>query len=178
MSTLLRFLGLSDDAEASGTSEDETIRQIAEQLESLEPDRASFMATFAYVLARVAGADLHIDDTELAEMRRVLVSVAGIGEEEAALVSSIATSQMEQVGATQNFLVTRRFREISSRAQRVRLLHCLFAVAAADDTITGDESNEVLNIADELGLSREEALGIRSGFRDKLAALRKLPGET
>jgi hypothetical protein len=43
--------------------------------------------------------------------------------------------------------------------------------------ITGDESNEVVSIAEEIGLSRADAVALRSRFRDKLAEFRKLQGE-
>ncbi len=42
-------------------------------------------------------------------------------------------------------------------------------MAAADGSITGDESNEILQIADELGFTRPEAIALRSQFRDKLS---------
>jgi len=158
MSLLLRFLGI-------------------EELDSLPPERASFFAAFAYVLARVAGADLRMEDAERAEIKKQLVRVAGISETEAELVAAIAEAHVDELGGTENYVVTREFRRISSREERLRLLDCLYSVAAADDLITGDESNEVMNIALELGLERDEALAARSKFRDKLAALRKLPGE-
>jgi len=177
MSILLRFLGLENGPDDPG-GESPSIGKIAAELGALEPEQARFFATFAYVLARVAGADLRFEASELNEMKRILVEIAGIGEPEAELVAEIATHQVRELGATHNFLVTRTFKEISSHADRVRMLHCLFAVAAADEVITGDESTEVLGIAQELGLSRQEALGIRTGFRQNLAELRKLPGET
>jgi uncharacterized tellurite resistance protein B-like protein len=143
----------------------------------LEPDQAQFYAAFAYLLARVAGADLRIDDGERAEMERVLVQVAGIAAGEAELVIRIAGTQMDELGATHNYLVTRRFGQIGSEADKIRLLECLCAVAAADDTITGEESAEIISIAQELGLGRAQALAVRSQWKDKLAEFKRLPGE-
>ena len=56
-----------------------------------------------------------------------------------------------------------------NRAQRGELLQCIYAVAAADGTITGAESAEILSIADELGFTRAEANTLRSAYRDKLS---------
>lgn len=178
MSLLLRFLGLDEPSPRGAAEGGQATRRIAEQLAELEPERARFFAAFAYVLARVAGADLRIEDCELEQMQRSLVRVAGIDEDEAALVAEIASVQADELGASDDYLVTREFRRISTREDRIRLLECLFTVAAADDVITGDESGEIMKVAQELGLARDEALAVRAGFRDKLAEFRRLPGET
>ena len=44
-------------------------------------------------------------------------------------------------GGTENFLVTREFKEIATREQCRELLDCLFAVSAADDSISGVEED-------------------------------------
>jgi len=177
MASLLRFLGLDlDDHDTS--PKNEAISAIADALGSLEPEQAQFYATFAYLLARVAGADLRIDDGEKREMERILVQVADVTLAEAELVTRIAGTQMSELGATHNYLVTRRFGEIGNTADKIRLLECLCAVAAADDCITGEESTEIISIALELGLDRTQALAVRSQWKDKLAEFKRLPGET
>lgn len=176
MSILLRILGI-EDAKEEESAESEALEAIAEALESLPPERARFYAAFAYLLARVAGADLKVEDGEVEEMQRILIEGAGIPAEEAQIVIQIAGSQVDDLGATHNYLVTRHFRQIGSEADKLRLLDCLFAVAAADDVITGQESNEIISIAQELGLGRAHALEARARFRDKLAEFRRLPTE-
>ena len=59
MAFLLRFLGLDEDS-APTSEESGVVRRIAERLERLEPEAARHLAAFAYVLARVANADLEI----------------------------------------------------------------------------------------------------------------------
>jgi uncharacterized tellurite resistance protein B-like protein len=173
---LLRFLGLKDQPDERGDSS--ALARIEDELDHLAPDRARFFAAFAYVLARVASADLRIEEAERAEMGRILRGSVGLGEAEARLVAEIASAHVEDLGATDNYVVTRKFAELATRDEKLSLIRCLFAVAAADDTITGAESIEVMNVGTEIGLDREDVIGIRSGFRDKLAELRKLPGET
>jgi len=58
---------------------------------------------------------------------------------------------------------------VSSKEQRGDLLQCLYAVAAADGTISGEESVEIVKIGEELGFTRAEANSLRSQYRDKLA---------
>ena len=169
--SLLRFLGLG--RARSDERETDTIRRIAGELEHLPPDQAKYLATFAYVLARIANADLAIDGSETAEMERIVNEVAGLSGPEAALVVQIALSQARNLGGTQDYVVTRQFKQISTREQRADLLQCLYAVAAADGTIRGDESAEVAKIAEELGFTRAEANALRSQYRDKLAEFQR-----
>ena len=65
----------------------------------------------------------------------------------------------------------REFRQSTTREQRVDLLRCIYAVAAADGTISGVETNEIRQIAEELGFTRPEANALRSEYRDQLAEL-------
>jgi len=166
--SLLRILGLGGQRDASA-HDTETVRRIARQLEGIEPEKAKYLAAFAYVLARLAQADLKIDAAETAEMERIVKQIAHLSEAEATLVTQIAQSQARLLGGTENYIVTRQFREISTREQRGELLQCLYAVAAADGTISTEESAEIVAIGEELGFTRAEANSLRGAYRDKLA---------
>ena len=173
MKALFKLLGLDEARAGSSEARDtETVRRIAASIEALPPAEARYLAAFAYVLARVARADLEISAEETAEMVRVLRTGSTLGEAQAVLVVQIAKTQATALGGTENYLVTRRFREISSREQRVELLRCLFAVAAADQNISHLEDTEVTAVGLELGFSREEIAAVRAGFRDQLAVLK------
>ena len=169
--SLLRFLGLG--RARSDERESDTIHRIASELESLPPDQAKYLATFAYVLARIANADLSIDAAETAEMERIVHDLAGLSDAEATLVVQIAQSQARNMGGTQDYLVTRQFRLIANREQRADLLACLYAVAAADGTIRSEESAEIVKIGEELGFTRAEANSLRAQYRDKLAEFQR-----
>jgi uncharacterized tellurite resistance protein B-like protein len=170
--SLLRFLGVRPPP-GRPTGETDTVRRIAARLEQLPPERARHLAAFAYVLARVAHADLEIDASESAQMEQLVIELGGLAPAEAALVVEIAKSQARLLGGTENYVVTREFRRIDSAEERARLLECAFAIAAADGEISAVESSECLRVAEELGFTREEGLAVRSGFRDKLALLRR-----
>ena len=174
---LLRWLG--GRGEPAGSSSDtETVRRIAARLERLPPDRARFLAAFAYVLARVAHADLRISETESATMERVVAEVSGLPPEETALAVEIAKSQARLLGGTENYVVTRQFRELSQREERVQLIECLYAVAAADGTISMAESAEIARIAEELGFLPAEAIALRAPWREHLAEVQGLPARS
>jgi uncharacterized tellurite resistance protein B-like protein len=176
VSLLKKILGLGGAEATGGDGDTATVRRIASELERLPPATAKHLAGFAYVLARVAHADLEIDDAETDEMQRIVASVADLSEAEAALVVEIAKNQARLLGETENYVVTREFRKIATAPQRGKLLHCLFAVAAADGSISSAESAEIAAIGEELGFTRPEINALRSRFRDKLSEFQTRPG--
>jgi len=166
--SLLRFLGITG-SEDDERGESEAVQRIAARLDRLPPDESRYLAAFAYVLARIAQADLEIDAAETTEMHRIARELTGLSEAEATLVVEIAQNQARSRGGTQNYVVTREFRRISTRAQRGKLLQCLYAVAASDGVISIEESAEIVRIGEELGFTRAEVNSLRGAYRDKLA---------
>jgi uncharacterized tellurite resistance protein B-like protein len=89
------------------------------------------------------------------------------------IVVQMAKHQNLLFGATEDFLVTREFSRISTREQKLALLDCLFAVAAAENAISVVKDNVVRQVASELGLEYREFIEVRSRYRDRLSVLRK-----
>jgi tellurite resistance protein len=92
---------------------------------------------------------------------------------QAIVVVEIAKNQNRLFGGTENFLVTREFREIATDEQREQLLECLFAVSAADEAISGDEEAQIRQIASELGFPQPQYLEVRLRYSDKRTVLRR-----
>ena len=166
---MLRFLGVGGGRRDAEKGETDTVRRIAAQLERLDEAEAKYLAAFAYVLARIAHADLEVDASETAAMERSVSGLSSLSGAEAALVVQIAVSQARLLGGTENYVVTREFRKVSTKEQRGRLLECLYAVAAADGTISGEESAEIRSIGEELGFTRAEVNSLRARYREHLA---------
>jgi len=133
---------------------------------------ARYLAAFAYVLSRVAAADLHISEAETDKMVEVVQRLGHLPEDQAILVVAIAKSQNRLFGGTENFLVTREFREISTADQRRDLLECLFAVSAADGSISSPEESQIRQIASELGFEHHEYVQARLAYADKRSVLK------
>jgi tellurite resistance protein len=152
----------------------DSIRRIAGEIEALPIEQRRYIAGFAYVLARAAHADLDISDAELKYMEHVVVEVGHLSEAQAVLVVEMARNMAELYGATDDFVVTRRFTEISTSEQREDLLRTAFAVGAADDTISAAESAELNEIGKELGFRSDQVDAIRDEFRDQLAAVQSM----
>src|SRR5512140_380882 len=149
----------------------ESVRRIAARLGALPAERARFVAAFAYLLARAARVDTAISDVEKAEIARLVAEVGALDAQTAALVSELAGTRVEHFGATDDYLVTREFKAISSREEREQLLRCCLLVAAADNEIDAVESWLVNRMAEELDIARPDLNRIRAAFTDKIAGL-------
>jgi uncharacterized tellurite resistance protein B-like protein len=152
----------------------ETIRRIVGELEAMPLDRARHLAAFAYVLTRAAGADLEISDAEMRVIEGLVVEHGGLTEAQAVLVAQMARHQALLYGGTEDYLVTRQFRELSTEEERLALMRCCYLVGAADDTITVVESDTLQEIAKELDIERAAVNQIRHEFEPKLAAIQAL----
>lgn len=176
--SIWRFLGFqkgnSAKADGSRTGEEaETIRKITRALEALPPDRARFIATFAFILSRVAHADLEISDDETREMEDIVKQIGSVPEGQAVLVVQIAKTQSLLFGGTENYLVTREFNKSASRDDKLKLLECLFAVSSSDEGISTAEDSEIRQITREILLEHTDFIAVRSVYREHLNVLKK-----
>lgn len=151
-----------------------TVRAISARLERLPREKSRFLAGFAYILARAAHADMETSDAEGHAMREIVCELTELSQEEGELVVEIARAHARLLGGTENYVVTREFRRHSTRAERERLLACLYAVTAADGVISGAESAEITAIADELGFTRADLNVLRSKYQGRLSEFQKL----
>ena len=176
--SILKLLGLSGDTSYSSTNEQsddgKSIRHIAKELDELPDDQALRLAAFAYVLGRVAHADSHFSESETQKMQDVVQLLGHIPESQAVILVEIAKHQVRLFGGTENFSVSRRFRELSTPEQRIELLECVFAVSAADDSITVVEEGQARQISKELRLTHKEFIQARSAYVGHLEALKEL----
>jgi uncharacterized tellurite resistance protein B-like protein len=159
---------------AAAETETETIRRIAHELEQLEPDRRRYLAGLAYILGRVANADLVITPEETASIEKTLVEDGDLPEAQAVLVVQIAKNQTELYGGTENFRVTREFAQKATDEQKRAALSAAFAVVATDNAINSDETHELAEVAEELGISRSELNELRRKYADKMTAVQAM----
>ena len=171
--SILRLFRFNAGEGSKSSVETETVRKIVEALDRLEPERAKFIAGFAYLLGRVARADLLVSPTETKTMERILVERGTLTEEQAIIVVQMAKTQNALFGGTENYLVSREFRDASTHAEKMALLDCLYAVASAENLVSTIEDNEISQIADELRIEHRNFISIRSKYRDSLAVLKK-----
>ena len=174
MKAILKILGLEESAETAAERSTETVRKIVSELEAMDADKARYVAAFAYILGRVAHADLEISDDETRKMEEIVHGLGHLPAAQSVLVVQIAKSQNRLFGGTENFLVTREFMEISTAEQRQELLDCLFAVSAADESISGVEEAQIRQIASELGFSHRDFVAARSLYNKHREVMKPL----
>ena len=158
----------------TGQGDTDTVRRIVAELEALDPARARYLAAFAYVLSRIAHADSHISEDETEKMREIVQTLGHLPAAQAVLVVEIAKGQATLFGGTENYLVTREFREIATTEQRLELFDCLFAVAAADGAISAVEESQAGQIAKELGFTQPEYASALATYAEHRTVLRSL----
>jgi uncharacterized tellurite resistance protein B-like protein len=146
------------------------LRQTLEALDHLEPDRARFLAAFAYLLGRIAHADAHVSAEETRTMESLVRDQGGLSSDQAMVVVQLAKTSGLLFGGTGNFLVAREFAELSSYDEKMALMRCLFTVSATDESISTSEEGEIHRIANELRIQKADLVALR------LAHRRHLPG--
>ena len=91
------------------------------------------------------------------------------------LVVQIARSQNLLFGGTEDFLVAREFEQIASHDEKLALIDCLFAVAAADGSVSVVEDNEISHIAQVLRVEHADLVRARLAYQQYLSVLQKKP---
>ena len=181
--SILEWLGIkqAEGTEGSGGQDQgqgaRSLREIVDRLDAMDPDQARYVAGFAYILGRVAHVEEGISAEESEAMERLVREAGRLPEEEAMLVVRMAKTHNQLFGGTENFLVTREFADMADREQKEALLDCLYAVSAADESVSSIEDTEIRKIAAELGLEHRDVIRARSRYREYLDVLKEGQGE-
>jgi uncharacterized tellurite resistance protein B-like protein len=165
---ILRWLGIDKQA-----VEPEVLDSVAAILDRMDERRARYIAAFAYLLGRVAGADHEIGDEESRLMTQLVAEEAGLGIEDAYTVVTLALEDFRRFGGTHNLIVAREFASLATPDERLALLRCLFAVSAADLSVNVGEDNEIRRISQELKIEHADFIRARAEVREHLAVLRR-----
>ena len=151
-----------------------TVRRIVAKLEAMPPEQARLLAAAAYTLARAANADLDISDEETAAIERELQEGEHLDEATAVMVTEMAKLQAMTVGGTEDYVVTREFKSISSPELRLRVMRACFAIAAANGTISAEETSVLNQIAEELDIDDATLNTIRADYHEQLSSVQTL----
>lgn len=161
-------------ATATTVGDTATVRRIVRRLEAMPPDQARLVAATAYTIARAAYADLDISDEETAVIERMLQENDLLDEPTAVLVTEMAKLQAKTVGGTEDYVVTRELKAISTPEQQLDVLRACFAVSAANGSISAEESAVVNEIALELDVDPEALSAIRAEYHDRLSSVQQV----
>ena len=162
---------------AMAAGETDSVKILAAALSAVPPARARYVAAFAYLLGRAANATGGMSDNERAAILRI-AEAGGLEPATAPMVVDLAATLSGDFGATEDYLVTREFKAISTMEERERLLRCCFMVMAADDEIDATESWLANRMAEELDVERPDLNAIRADFHEQLSGIKALRAGT
>lgn len=162
------WLGFSDQPSAESAK---PLRDLIDTLEHLEPERARFLARFAYVLGRVAHADRHISAEETRAMEAIVTEEGGLSADQAIVVVGLAKSSNALFGGTADFQVAQEFADAASYEQKLALVRCLFRVAATDAAISMEEEAEIHRVANQFKIERHDLTALRVAHAGYLPGL-------
>ena len=157
-------------ADRQDSQEFAPLRETLEALDHLEPDRARYLAAFAYLLGRVAHADQHVSTEETLAMEALVQEHGQVSRDQAMVVVQLAKASNLLFGGTANFLVARELSALATYEQKLAVMRCLFAVSATDEAISTAEEGEIHRIAKELRIDQPDLVALR------VAHQRHLPG--
>lgn len=168
MKSLISWLGVDRATEP----EHAPLRELIGALDRLEPERARYLARFAYLLGRVAHADRHVSPAETAAMESIIRERGGLSADQAMLVISLAKTSNLLFGGTADFTVAQEFAEGASYDEKLALVRCLFAVSTIEGGISMAEETEIHRIANQLRIDPKDLTALRVAHRDHLPGLR------
>jgi uncharacterized tellurite resistance protein B-like protein len=164
---ILHWLGVEPQA-----GEPDVLDAVSAALDPLDEPRGRYVAAFAYLLGRVAAVDRDVTDAERRLMARLVAMEGDLSAGEAATVVALALGEVRRFGGTHNLHVTREFARLSTPAQRMGLVRCLFAVSAVDRHVETQEDNEIRRITRELKIEHADFIRARAEVREHLAVLK------
>ena len=149
------------------------LRETLDALDHLEPERARYLAAFAYLLGRIAHADHVVSPEETSAMETLVREQGQLSVEQAMVVVQLAKTSNRLFGGTANFLIAREFSELATYEQKLALMRCLFAVSSTDKAITTAEEGELHRIAKELRIDQPDLLALRIAHQQHLPGMRR-----
>ena len=164
--TWLGFGPASADAPAPAA-----LRELMQTLDDLEPERARYLARFAYLLGRIAHAAQHGSPEEARTMEALLVREGGLSPEQAVVAAGLAKASNVLFGGTAGFEVAQEFSAAATYEEKLALVRCLFAVAAVDESISVAEESAIHRVSIQFKILPQDLTALRVGHARFLPGL-------
>ncbi|MEO8601784.1 MAG: TerB family tellurite resistance protein [bacterium] len=170
---LLSALGLTG-GESSHVA-DSFLGRLQAALARLGAERLEYLAGFAGQLARVANVEGGISAEEAAAMAAQLSAAGKLEATDAMVVVDLLRHEFDGLRAVQTHELSRAINAQATADEKLALVDCLYAVAAADRLVSDVEEQEIRRIADSLLVPHRVQMEIRGRYRDRLEVLQSLP---
>lgn len=166
-----RFKGL-----VKNEKQQKTLHQLHTKLIKTFPhhheDEIAKIACIAGLLARVAFVDLHMAESEISKMATILNKWGSLNHEEATLLAQMAHDEVKELGGLENHLYCHPLGNMLSKPERQDLLCALFAIAASDESVSGEETEEIRLIAKGLLLEPGDFIAAKVSVKEFLSVLK------
>jgi uncharacterized tellurite resistance protein B-like protein len=141
-------------------------QRLADEDATLDLDEATArkLSLAGGLMAQIAHVDREVTPEEFASIRNALQREWSLSPAEAALVAEVAISEVSK--DLDYYRLTRTFFNSTEAAERIRFLHVLFAVAAADGGISHAESETIRRIGRSLQVEQRTFMAVKATFSD------------
>ena len=128
-------------------------------------------ACLAGMLARIAYVDFDLDPNEKDRIKKALEEVVELSSVEAEVITSVTIAHIKELSGLENHCYSHPISEKLSVQQRYKIVELLFTIAAADGSVSEQESEEIRTITKSLLLVHKHFIAARAKVMDKLACL-------
>lgn len=126
------------------------------------------------LMARVANVDRNVGNVELNRIIQALRDHWAIGEIEANLVAEVAVADIHK--GLDGYQLSSQFFECTTEDERLHFLDALFAVAAGNNGVSFEETEEIRAIATVLKLTHQDFITAKLKVPLELRASDRMPG--
>ena len=170
---LLTIFGLRTDGSAPQPRP--FLARLQAELGRLGAARLEYLAAFAGQLGRVANVEGGIAPQEAAAMATQLTGAGGLTAQEAAVIVDLLCHEQAALRSVPPHELSRAINDHASPDEKLALLDCLYAVAAADHLVSDVEEQEIRRVSESLLIPHRALMEIRARYRDRLEVLQGLP---
>ncbi len=147
--------------------------KIAKQFPDKDEDFQVKAACLSGLMARIAFADLKIEETEKSVITESLTKWMELSQEDATTMATLCLDEVKDLAGVENHLYCLPLRESLPENERYQILVTLFHVAASDGNVENMESEEIRNICKGLLLEHKHFISARSTVLEFLGSLKK-----
>lgn len=147
-------------------------QKISNLLPEKDDDELVKCTCVAGLLARVAYIDFNIHENEEEFIKNSLLTWTNFNKEEISAISKVAIEEIKDLSGLENHLYCHPLNELMDNDEKYGVIESLFAMAASDHEVTGDEEEEIRLINIGLRLEHKHFISARATVLDKVMALK------
>jgi len=147
-------------------------QKITQLLPDENEDELVKCACVAGLLARVAYIDFEIHEKEEEFIKKSLLDWTNFKKDEVQAISKVAIDEIKDLAGLENHLYCHPLNELMDNDEKYGVVESLFAMAASDNEVSGNESEEIRLINNGLRLEHKHFISARATVLEKLMALK------